>query len=83
MLEQLMKGLGDLDLTKMLGGMTDMFENEGLTNMLGVGKGIYDSMQAGNMMDFQKDKWNMNEARTAEAHKRATDKDDATLALDF
>jgi hypothetical protein len=80
---KLLGSLGNLDLSKMLGGVTDMFGNEGFKNLLGGGLGIYNAMQAGDLMDFQKDMMGRNEARSADVFQREKEDEEARKALDF
>ncbi len=87
-LGSLTSGMGDLfgkdgQLGSMMGGITDMFGNEGFKNLLGGGLGIYNSMQAGDMMDFQKDLMRSNEARSQDVFDREKRDEEARMALDF
>lgn len=77
------QGLGNLDLGKMLGGVTDMFGQEGFKNLLGGGLGLYNTLQAGDMMDFSKDMMQRNEARSQDAYNRDKAEEEARYALDF
>jgi len=76
-------GLGGLDLGKMLSGITDLFKNEGFANLLGGGLGLYNTIQAGNLMDFQKDMYKANEARNQDLYEREKKEEEARHALDF
>jgi len=82
-----------MDFGKLLSGITDLFGKEGglgdilgsqgFKNIMGGGMSIWDRMQAGDLMDFQKDMWKRNEARSADLFQREKQEEEARHALDF